>query len=103
MLLEKPQVRGSDHLCFGQTPSLPFLTLPVLVEEDRLAAARHCQKLTCECPPCLSWEQQELGEEQISPTLAQRVQPGSMLFPDLLQQQWALTLTEPQCFNSLLA
>lgn len=75
----------------------------MLVEEDHLAAAQHCQKLTCECPLCLSWEQQELGEEQISPALAQRVQPGSLLFPDLLQQQWALVLTKPGCCNSLLA
>lgn len=101
--IKKPQVWGSDHLCFGQTPFLLFLTLPVLVEIDHLAAAQHCQKLTCECPRCLFWEQQELGEEQISPTLAQRVPPGSLLFADLLQQQWVLVLAKPGCCNPLLA
>nr|XP_014119345.2 uncharacterized protein LOC106629199 [Zonotrichia albicollis] len=34
ILLEKPQVSPSDCLCSRQTPSLPFPTLPVLVEES---------------------------------------------------------------------
>lgn len=77
--------------------------LSALAEGDHLAAAQHHQKLTCESPPCFSLEQPELGAKQISPALAQHVQPGCLLFADLLHQQRALVLMKPGCCNSLLA
>lgn len=77
--------------------------LSVLVEGDHLAAAQHHQKLTCECPLCLAWEQREEGVKQVSPTLAQHIQPGCLLFTDLLHQQQVLVFMKPGRYNSLLA